>query len=497
MLKQKFLVQYGSMAITQILGMVAGIVVARFAGPSVMGMVAYATSYVSLFGFISGIFGTAHIKLVSEGREHSECMAVFTRLQIICVIIYFVTVLAFLKIQKYVFHYHFESREMEWIIIIALLTHTFELYGQYASIVFTANLQQAKANLPNFFKTIIFHIGRILIVILFIKNLALKLYTYHLILAILFIPIIHRLLKEYPIGKYEKNLAKKYFKYGRVIIVITIIDYVTSFSDKLLVARFTDTIQLGYYSAASSIGGFILTVANSVGSIFFPLFSSYISKGDWDSVNSKIYQYHEFIILFIFPLICLLSIIGGPILVLILGNKYTPSLVPFQLLIFASYLSIVGTPYGNIIEGMGKFNIVVIINVIYLFIFIISTFIFISPNMLNLGAIGLAANQLVLNLTRNGLYLFFAKKLGEVHIKKKNNIRHIIIIGWTVITFIMTVYLRKVISIWWLIIIPLYLIPLYFILHRTGFMKKEHWKLLLETLNIKKTFKYAYNEISE
>jgi len=117
--------------------------------------------------------------------------------------------------------------------------------------------------------------------------------------------------------------------------------------------------------------------------------------------------------------------------------------------------------------------------------------------MLNLGAIGLAANQLVLNLTRNGLFLHFAKKLGEVHIKKKNNIRHIIIIGWTVITFIMTVYLRKVISIWWLIIIPIYLIPLYFILNITGFMKKEHWKLLLETLNIKKTFKYAYNEISE
>ena len=497
MLKQKFIVQYGSTAITQILGMIAGIIVARFAGPSVMGMVAYATSYVSLFGFINGIFGVAHIKLVSEGKDHSQCMAVYTRLQLICALIYFIVVLALFLVQKIVLNYPFESREQEWIIIIALLTYTFELYRQYAEVVFTANLQQAKANLPNFFKTIIFHIGRILIVIFFIKNLALKLYSWHLILAILFIPVIYRLLKEYPIGKYDNILAKQYFKYGRVIIAITIINSVTSYSDKLLVAHLTDTTQLGYYSAASSIGGLILTISNSVGLIFFPLFSNFISKGEWDAVNTKIYQYHEFIILFIFPLICLLAMIGGPILVLILGNKYKPSIVPFQLLIFASYLSILGTPYGNIIEGMGKFNIVVIINIIYLLIFIISTFIFIAPNMLNLGAIGLAANQLVLNLTRNGLYLFFAKKLGEVHIKKKNNIRHIIIIGWTVITFIMTVYLRKVISIWWLIIIPLYLIPLYFILHRTGFMKKEHWKLLLETLNIKKTFKYAYNEISE
>ena len=226
MLKQKFIVQYGTMAITQILGMVAGIVVARLAGPGVMGMVAYGTSYVSLLGFINGIFGSAHIKLVSEGREHSECMAVYTKIQIICALIYFTAVLALFIIQKNILHYPFESKEMEWIIIIALLTHTFELYGQYANTVFTANLQQAKANLPNFFKSIIFHIGRILIVIFFVKNLALKLYSWHLILALLFIPVIHRLLKEYPIGKYDNKVAKKYFKYGRAIFFMSVIDYV-------------------------------------------------------------------------------------------------------------------------------------------------------------------------------------------------------------------------------------------------------------------------------
>jgi len=497
MLKQKFIVQYGSMAITQIVGMIAGIIVARFAGPSVMGMVAYATSYVSLLGFINGIFGPAHIKLVSEGREHSECMAVFTRLQIICALIYFIAVLVLFLIQKNILHYPFESREQEWIILIALLTHTFELYSQYANVVFTANLQQVKANLPNFFKTTIYHISRIIIVIIFVKNLALKLYSLSLILAIFFIPVIYRLLKEYPIGRYDNILAKQYFKYGRAIFFMSVINSVTNYSDKLMLAHFTNTTQLGYYSAAGSIGGLILTLAGSAGLIFFPLFSGYISKGEWDAVNTKIYQYHEFIILFIFPLICLLAIIAEPILLLILGNKYKPSIVPLKLLIFASYLSILGMPYGNIIEGMGKFNIVVIINIIYLLIFIISTFIFIAPNMLNLGAIGLAANQLVLNLIRNGLFLYFAKKLGEVHLKSNNNIRHIIIIGWTVLTFIMTIYLRKVISIWWLIMVPLYIIPLYFILNITGFMKKEHWRLLVDTLNIKKTIKYAYNEIKE
>lgn len=497
MLKQKFIVQYGSMAITQIVGMVAGIIVARLAGPGVMGMVAYGTSYVSLLGFINGIFGSAHIKLVSEGKEHSKCMGVYTRLQKICALIYFITVLALFLIHKNILHYPFESREQEWIILIALLTYTFELYGQYANVIFTSNLQQAKANLPNFFKTIIFHIGRILIVIVFVKNLALKLYSWHLILAILFIPVIHKLLKEYPIGKYDNILAKQYFKYGRAIFFMSVIDSITNYSDKLMLAHFTNTTQLGYYSTANSIGGLILTLAGSAGLIFFPLFSGYISKGDWESVNTKIYQYHEFIILFIFPLICLLSIVGGPILLLILGNKYQPSIIPFQILIFASYISVVGMPYGNIITGMGKFNLAVIINIIRLVTFLISIYIFIAPGMLNLGAVGLAANQLVMNFTKNGLYLHFAKKLGQVHIKSNNNIRHIIIIGWTFLTYFISIYFKNFIEIWWLLMIPLYLIPLYLILNITGFMKKEHWRLLLDTINIKKTIKYAYNEIKE
>jgi len=495
MLKQKFIVQYGSMAITQIVGMVAGIIVARLAGPGVMGMVAYGTSYVSLLGFINGIFGSAHIKLVSEGKEHSKCMGVYTRLQKICALIYFITVLALFLIHKNILHYPFESREQEWIILIALLTYTFELYGQYANVIFTSNLQQAKANLPNFFKTIIFHIGRILIVIVFVKNLALKLYSWHLILAILFIPVIHKLLKEYPIGKYDNILAKQYFKYGRAILFMSVIDSVTNYSDKLMLAHFTDTTQLGYYSAASSIGGLILTLAGSAGLIFFPLFSGYISKGDWESVNTKIYQYHEFIILFIFPLICLLAIVGGPILLLILGNKYKPSIIPFQILIFASYISVLGMPYGNIISGMGKFNLLVLINLIRLMVFVVSTILLIAPNMLNLGAVGLATNQIVMNLTRNGLYLHFAKKIGEVHMKSKNNIRHLIIIGWTFLAFLLSIYFKKILSIWWIIMVPSYIIPLYLILNITGFMGKEHWKLLLNTLNLKKTLKYTYNEI--
>ena len=51
MLKQKFIVQFGTNIGLKILAMIAGIFVARYAGPEVVGDLAYGIAYVSIFSF--------------------------------------------------------------------------------------------------------------------------------------------------------------------------------------------------------------------------------------------------------------------------------------------------------------------------------------------------------------------------------------------------------------------------------------------------------------
>ena len=51
MLKQKFIVHFGSNFIIQLFSLFAGIIVARLAGPEVVGTIAYGTSYVMVWGF--------------------------------------------------------------------------------------------------------------------------------------------------------------------------------------------------------------------------------------------------------------------------------------------------------------------------------------------------------------------------------------------------------------------------------------------------------------
>ncbi len=495
MLKQRFLVQFGSKLITQVLGMAAGIVVARVAGPSIVGVLAYGTAYVSILSFINGLFGAAHIKLVSEGRDHATCLAVYSRLREISSYVYLLATLGMFLAQKYLLHYQFESREAQIIILITLAATFIERYEGYGTTVYTANLKQAKANLPNFLRTVLWHLGRVLLVFLGFRAIALA--SLHLALAIFAAAYMLLLLREYPKGKYDRELAKEYFRYGAPALVIVIVNSITLYADKLLLAHYSNTTQLGYYSAAYSIGGMFMLIALPVGNIFFPLFSGMISRGDWQGVNENIRRYQEFIILFLLPVLCVLAIAGGPLLLLTLGRRYQPSVLPFTVLLFSTYVVLMGLPYGNIITGMGKFYLYAWTNMIKLVVFFGSVTLFVSPRLLNLGATGVACNQLVLNLTGNFIFLLFAIRIGKVKISARNNWRQLLIILFSAGAFVLSLAARKLHDLWWMAYIPLYLASIYCLLAALGLIKREHWKLLLEAVNLKKTIRYVHNEMRD
>ena len=499
MLKQRFLVQFGSTAITYFIGMISGIIVARVAGPSVVGVVSYGAAYVSVVSFLNGLFGSAHIKLVSEGRDHAECMAVFARLQGMSALVYLIATSGWFLSQKYLFHYKFDSVEVQIVILVSLAAHFLGLYEQYANVVYTANLKQAKANIPTFFRTLFWHLGRIAIVVLGLKvltkSLAISLSLWNLVLVILIVPYLYKLLREYPLGKYNKELAKEYFKFGIPLLIIVIVNSVTHYADKLFLAYYTDTTQLGYYSAAHSVGGMFMLIAMPVGYIFFPLFSGMIAKGDWAGVNGNIRKYQDFIALFVFPLMCTLAVAGGPALLVILGSRYQPSVSPFIVLLFATYFTLWGLPYGNIISAMGKFYLSAIINTIKIVVFMIAIPVLLAPQFMNLKATGVAINLLILNLTGNGLYLFFGKKHGNIHISHLNHFRHAIVITLTVGGYFLASLFKHQLKLWWIIYIPVFLLVTYAVLIATRLIHREHWLTLLEAVNVKKLFAYVNDEM--
>ena len=161
--------------------------IARIAGPEVLGIIAFATAYVSIFGFITGLFGTSHIKLISEGRNLGKCMSTYTRLQIFSIGLFLLVVLCWFCFQKFVQHHVFESKVQEQVILIILVAVVFTKLVDFNNSSFTGQLKQTKANLPHLIRGFLFQVGKIAVVLLGFRALGLA--NWNLITAVIVLPI--------------------------------------------------------------------------------------------------------------------------------------------------------------------------------------------------------------------------------------------------------------------------------------------------------------------
>lgn len=494
MLKQKFIVQFGSTFLLRILTLLSGIVVARIAGPEVLGTIAFGTAYVSIWSFVNGLFSTGHIKLISEGKNLGNCVKTYTLLQTGSISVYFILVISWFLIQKHIFNYSFESVTVQVVILITLFANIFTLFLDFHNVTFTARLEQVKANYPGFIKTVIWQIGRIIIVIFGLRAIGLA--GWNLAVSVLVLPLAFKLFKQLPSGNYDKTIARQYWAYVPPVALVVLMNNILNYADKLFLGYYTSVEEVGYYSAAFSIGGMFLLISKSAGMVFFPLFSRLISENKWDEITKKINVFQEFIVLVVFPIICLMFLIGKDFLITILGEQYNPSVNPFMILLFATYISIIGMPYGNILAGMGKFYLNAAIDGIKIGFFIISMIFLVSPRFLNLGATGLAFNLLTINFVGNLIYVLYARRSGTLKYDLKNLKRHMLVIIITVSFYVSIRYLNMDDGLWWIICIPVYLVAAYGSFFLSGLAGKEQVLTILDLMKVKNTIRYIGNEMN-
>ena len=493
MLKQRFLVQFISKFGIKILGVLAGLIVARVAGPEVVGIIAFGTAYVSIWGFITGLFGTGHIKLISEGHSLKDCVATYSWLQGGSILAYFLFVSGFYFVQKIFFQGAFESRTHEIVIFLLLLANVAEQILNFGNVTFTAKLEQFKANYPLILKAVLYQAGRIIVVLLGMRAIALA--SVNLLSTLLAVPLAWSILKRLEFGRFNRELFIQHRNYAIPVFLIVLINSVLEYSDKLILAHFADTTELGYYSAAFSIGGIFLLISTSAGTVFFPLFSSLIAQRNWLLVNHKIRAFQKFLVRCIFPLICLLCIIGSPLITTLIGEQYLPSVQPFKILLFASYLSVVGIPFSNIISGMGRFYLSVVINLVCLVVYLVSIYLLTNPEYFGLGAVGIAINLLILNAVRNSLYLFTSWRIGEIELANSSFLPYLVISLVSVPFLMYETTFSQFFALWWLVIGPVYLLLVYSLLYMFGLFTRQDFEQLLEVISFRRLLRYVLDEM--
>ena len=495
MLKQKLILGYSTTIIVQFIQIAASIVVARIAGPTVLGTIAFGLAYVSMFQFVADLgIGTAHIKLVSEGEDLGKCIATFAILKLCTAGFFFIVVLCFFLFQKYVFEAKFESTTHEYVILIMLVTITIQVLLDIPKATFAGKIEQAKLYIPEFIRTFVYQILRIIIVAIGFRAVGLALGN--LFSTLLVIPLIIYLFKDYPFTTFDKKLARRYIKIALPIIIIGMTTKVTAHFDKVILQFFTNSEQVGYYAAGYRIGGFVLLIATNVGALFFPLFSQAVARGDFEYIKNKVNKFERFSFLFIMPIVVLVAIYSKQIILIILGEQYLPSVIVMSTLSIAMFIRIINMPYGNILSGMGLFKLLSYINLFDLVFFVCVSVLMVNPKIFNLGATGAAITVLLSSLFSGIIVRIFAKKKCKI-IDIMTGLKYSL---YGTINLLIFYFSYKYIVRFQPIAFKIYFMPIYLIFTYSSFylfkwINKEDWNGLLAIIDIKTMRKYINTEI--
>jgi len=371
------------------IAMIAGIVVARVAGPTVVGTVAFGMSLVSMFTFFADLgIGNAHIKIVSEGRNLGDCIKTFSVLKSILIILFIVLVILYLVVKEYVFHIQYESRTHFYVIIIWLVAITISQFLYIPIITFMALTQQARQDVPNLLQIVLTQVLKIVAVLIAASAIALS--FANLLGVILVLPLYLYLFKDFKIGHFDKNLARDYVKIAAPMIIMVLHGTFIGYFDKFLLQYFSNSEQVGYYAVAFSIGSLIQIVGLAVGQIFFPTFSSSVVKKDYDYINRTIDKYERFIYVFLMPIVIFLILYSQVLIKILLGKDFISSGPVLVVIFLGAFVFVANQHYGNLLLGAGYINKSARLSLYSLIFFVLLNLFFVAPQMLHLKAIGSA-----------------------------------------------------------------------------------------------------------
>jgi len=495
MLKQKIAFNYYSEALLQIFTAIGGIVVARIAGPSVLGTIAFGLSFASLFKFIGDFgLGVAHIKLVASGEDFGKCNATFATMKLISTGAFLVVAFAAILAQRYLFNITFESASHKYVTIIFIFVVATSSLARIPIDTFISKMEIAKKNIPVLLGTFGKNSFKIILAILGFGALAISLSNF--LTEIMMGGLLFYLFRRHPILKFDRELAKKYLEIAFPILGIIIITTIAINIDKVLLLYLTNVREVGYYTVGYKVASFMLLIGLSFGTLVFPLMTAYIKNKNYEDVKKVIAKFERFIYLFAMPLTIFIAIYAHVIVKVVLGNTYFNSVHVLSIVAGAVFMSLLAQPYRTLLFSAGHFKESTLLNLFYFIILITAEYFFVSSRYLNLGATGAAAALLVANTALFIIFkLFTNRKITEARVSF-DTYRALYGIGNFIMFYLIFKYTpiansRVAWSIFPLVYFPLTYLSLYVI----GLLKKSDLTMLRSILDIKAIKNYTVKEL--
>ena len=183
---------------------------------------------------------------------------------------------------------------------------------------------------------------------------------------------------SFDIGK-----AKELFGYGKWILGSSVLIFLVTQGDDILVGKLVGVTALGFYQMAYLISNLPATeITHVISQVTFPVYSKI--QDDIPRLRDaylKILQLTAFLSI---PVACLIFVLAPDFTLIFLGEKWMPMVPAMQVLVFAGMVRSIAATGGPIFHAVGKPKIDTIMQIIRLFILAI----LIYPLTINWGIFG-------------------------------------------------------------------------------------------------------------
>ena len=383
-----------------IFGFISMFFIKRYMGYEVVGMLAFATAYISLFAIIADLgFGVAHLKRVNEKElDEGKCNGTLITVKVILNFIMVGVLLATILIPKYFFDYRFESKTLELILYLAIVrTFLHNLISIFKNMT-SAKLEIAKGTIPTITGRFVQMVMKISIAIVGLG--AIYLVGAEIFASLLIVLMLYPLIRHYPISKTNRDYIKKYATFAIPVIFIGIVGTLAQSIDKVMIQFFVNSEAVGIYTIPQRITGIFLLVSLTITNLLFPTFSDLYSRKEFNIINRLSNEAVKYISITLIPAIIFFFIFAEPLMILVFGSDATKSVFILQVLLLAVYINAVRFPYSVQITSTGHLKLASKLTLLTLCMNIVLNFLFI-PNevlgipMMGLGGAGAAVTTLV------------------------------------------------------------------------------------------------------
>jgi O-antigen/teichoic acid export membrane protein len=198
---------------------------------------------------------------------------------------------------------------------------------------------------------------------------------------------------------------KQMFRFGSKLLLSGIISQTFENIYLMVIGRMFSATALGFYSQAKKLQQVpVTTLAQVVGNVTYPAFSKI--QDDNEKLKQGFRKLIKLLVFVNFPLMLGLAVIAKPLLVLVLGEKWLPSVPYFQLLCIAGMIYTLHASNLNILKVKGRSDLFLSLEIAKKLIVVVAIII-----GLNWGIMGLVVGQICTSFVNFFINAFFTGKL--------------------------------------------------------------------------------------